>query len=128
MNLEIALGARARSETLNVVMRVQHEAFEASVRRHFGFERVYGTAALAAPVFAGLAIGPGVRGRVTIGARPFGVRETDGVPTPPAGLRDTMFVPLAVWRDGRFVPIAHFEDVRPGDRVLSLAGAAENDP
>jgi Trk K+ transport system NAD-binding subunit len=126
MNLEIALGARARSETLNVVMRVQQEAFEASVRRHFGFERVYGTAALAAPVFAGLAIGPGLRGRVTIDSRPFGVRETDGVPDPPEGLPDVTFVPLAVWRDGAFVPLARFEDVRPGDRVLSLVGAAEN--
>ena len=119
MNLEVALAARARVAGIPVIMRVQHASFEKSMRRHFGFESTYGTAALAAPVFAGRAFDAGVRGRVTIGERSFGIVETqhgDVVLAPPA----EKCVPLAVWRRGTVVPLATFDDVLPHDRALQL--------
>jgi Trk K+ transport system NAD-binding subunit len=121
MNLEIALGVRARNKDCHLVMRVQHSAFEASVRRNFGFERVFGTAALAAPVFVGLAHGPGIRGFVTIGAEDCAVIESDGRPPAARYGGDPGWIPLAVWREGSVVPLVDFEDARLGERVLSLA-------
>jgi Trk K+ transport system NAD-binding subunit len=120
MNLEIALGVRARSEDCHIVMRVHHGTFEASVRRHFGFERVFGTAALAAPVFVGLTRGPGMRGLVNVGGADCAVIESEGRPVPPPGALGIELVPLAVWRDGAVVPIANFDDLRHGERVLTL--------
>jgi len=119
MNLEVALAARARVADMPVIMRVQHASFEKSMRRHFGFESTYGTAALAAPVLAGLAHDRGVRGRVTIGGRAFGILEQqhgDVVLPPPL----ERCVPLAVWRRGAVVPVATFDDLRPHDRSLQL--------
>ena len=49
MNLEVALGARARNPSLPIVMRCQEAAFAESITRHFGIDRTYGTAGLAAP-------------------------------------------------------------------------------
>ena len=116
-NLEVALGARARNAALPIVMRVQHETFESSVRRHFGIDRTYGTAALAAPMFVGLAAAPGTRGRVRIGARDFRVVERDGGlhPADAAG-----FVPLCVARDGDVAFVRSPLDARPGERLLWL--------
>jgi Trk K+ transport system NAD-binding subunit len=129
MNLEIALGARARNKSAHVVMRVQQESFEESVRRHFGFERVFGTAALAAPVFAGLAYGPGMRGLVAIGDAGFAVLEGDREPTFDAQpAREVTVVPLAVWRDGRAVLIDDFAAVRPGEIRLALGHAQLGTP
>jgi Trk K+ transport system NAD-binding subunit len=53
MNLEVALGARARNPSLPIVMRCQEAAFAESITRHFGIDRTFGTAGLAAPVLAG---------------------------------------------------------------------------
>ena len=119
MNLEVALAARARVAGIPVIMRVQHASFEKSMRRQFGFESTYGTAALAAPVFAGRAFDAGVRGRVTVGERAFGIIEAlhGNVVRPPPVER---CVPLAVWRRGAVVPLATFDDVLPHDRVLQL--------
>ncbi len=129
MNLEIALGARARNKNAHVVMRVQQESFEESVRRHFGFERVFGTAALAAPVFAGLAYGPGMRGLVAIGDAGFAVLEGDREPTFDAQpAREVTVIPLAVWRDGHAVLIDDFADVRPGEIRLALGHAQLGTP
>ncbi len=119
MNLEVALGARARVPDLPIVMRVQHESFQKSVRRHFDFDRTYGTAALAAPVFSGLAHSPGVRGRVTIGELEYSIVEHlhgETLTEPPS----PHCIPLGAWRDGRTVRLERFADARPFDRILLL--------
>ncbi|HMD01333.1 MAG TPA: NAD-binding protein [Candidatus Baltobacteraceae bacterium] len=118
MNLEIALGARARNPEMSIVIRVQEAAFEESVRRHFGMTRTYATAALAAPVLVGLAHREGARGRVEIGGREYSIGETvrgRGIAEPPAGS-----IPLAVWRDGDVRYIVDFSEAEPRDRVLFL--------
>lgn len=118
MNLEIALGARARNPEMSIVIRVQEAAFEESVRRHFGMTRTYATAALAAPVLVGLAHHAGARGRVEIGGREFSIGELAqgrSVAEPPAGA-----IPLGVWRDNEVRYIGDFSEVEPLDRVLFL--------
>jgi Trk K+ transport system NAD-binding subunit len=120
MNLEVALGARARNGTLPIVMRVQLETFERSVRAHFDIEHTYGTAAIAAPILAGLAIAPGVRGRVEIGRRAYGIVEVRpqekraAFPAPDC-------VALAVARADSFALLSTLEDAEPHERVLLLA-------
>jgi len=124
MNLEVALGARARNADLTIVMRVQHEDFQKSVRRHFGLDRTYGTAALAAPVLAGLSRSPEVRGNVTIGEREYAVVELRCDETP-LTLPATGCVPLGTWRDGRVVMLSDFADVQSGERVLLLVSMTQ---
>jgi Trk K+ transport system NAD-binding subunit len=120
MNLEVALGARARNSRIPIVIRVQEGAFEASVRRHFGFARAYGTAALAAPALAGLAREPGARGRVEFGERAYSIGEA------PAGAAESLAdgrVPLCVWRDGEVVCLDEFGPLASGERILFLRAA-----
>jgi voltage-gated potassium channel Kch len=59
LNLEIALGARARNPNMPIVLRIAEASFAASIARHFDFRTTYSAAALAAPAFAGLARMPG---------------------------------------------------------------------
>ena len=59
LNLEIALGARARNPGMPIVLRIAEAEFAASIARHFDFETTFSVAALAGPVFAGLSRGPG---------------------------------------------------------------------
>ena len=119
MNLEIALGARARNPDITIVLRVQEASFEESVRRHFGITRTYATAALAAPVLAGLSRFPGARGRIQIAGRDYSIGEMaqalDVLPPPVPNC-----IPLCVWRDGTLTYISDFAEVRPRDRVLML--------
>ena len=120
LNLEAALGTRARNPDACLVMRVQHRHFGDSVRKHFGLDRVFGTAALAAPVFVGLAYDPGMRGELRTDAGNFAIAEmrvpASGIaPAPGPGC-----IPLAIWRDGRVVAVAAFDDASPHDVVLSL--------
>ena len=115
MNLEIALGARARNAALPIVMRVQHETFEKSVRRHFGIYRTYGTAALAAPVFVGLSKTAGMRGRVTIGDRDYRLIEADA-----GALPDERRVALCAWRNGQLTFLQTVQGIVPGERILLL--------
>lgn len=67
LNLEIALGARARNATMPIVLRIAEASFAQSIARQFDFETTYSAAALAAPAFVGLSRFPGSRGRVHIG-------------------------------------------------------------
>lgn len=124
MNLEVALGARARNRDLPIVMRVQEEAFEKSVRRHFEFYNTHSTAALAAPVFAGLTRTRGVRGRVCVGELEYSIVELahDAVLKEPPR---SSCLPLGVWRDARFVPLASFDAARPFETVLMLVPVGE---
>ena len=104
MNLEVALGARAQNPALPIVMCVQEGIFAESVARHFGIDRTFGTAALAAPVFAGLSRFPGVRGRIAIGGRDYAIGEFEGGDAHDEALASCL--PLAIWRRGRFALIA----------------------
>jgi Trk K+ transport system NAD-binding subunit len=122
-NLEVALGARARNPSLHIVMRVQQETFARSVSAQFDLKRTYGTAALMAPVLAGLAFSPGMRGRVEITGRAFDIVEmTPGVDT--AAPEAPGCIPLAVWRNG-FVLLQRFEDAACGELVLFLLPLAQ---
>ncbi len=77
LNLEIALGARARNPTMPIVLRIAEASFAELIARHFDFETTFSAAALAAPAFVGLSRFPGSRGRVTIGGQEFAIGEID---------------------------------------------------
>jgi voltage-gated potassium channel Kch len=119
LNLEIALGARARNPTLPIVLRIAEASFAASIARHFDIETTFSAAALAAPAFAGLSRFAGSRGRVFIGGEEFAIAEAEAAATSvsalPAGA-----VPLAVAREDSCTPAADWRDVGPGDRLLLL--------
>jgi voltage-gated potassium channel Kch len=129
LNLEIALGARARNPTMPIVLRIAEAQFAASIARHFEFETTFSAAALAAPVFAGLSRFDGSRGRVLIlGPGPqdrseFGIGEfeADAVRRPalPAGA-----IPLAIARKDSLILSADWEGLREGDRILVLVPLA----
>jgi hypothetical protein len=96
---------------------VQHETFQTSVRRHFGFENTFGTAALAAPLFVGLATSPGTRGRVQIDEHDFRLVECVAGSDADSVLEG---IPLGVVRDEVLVPIADAAAAFPGERILML--------
>ncbi len=123
MNLEVALGARARNGTLPVIMRIGDAAFASSIVRHFDIDTTFATAGLAAPAFAGLAATPGARGRVTIGDQAYGVSERIVPPNGELSTRD--IVPLWVWRGGRLVSVRRTDELRGGDRLLYLIPLAQ---
>ena len=87
LNLEIALGARARNPTMPIVLRIADASFAASIARHFEFETTFSAAALATPVFVGLSRFAGSRGRVALAGQEFAIGEytvgEDLRPTPP---------------------------------------------
>jgi Trk K+ transport system NAD-binding subunit len=123
LNLEIALGARARNPTMPVVLRIAEASFARSIARHFEFETTFSAAALAAPAFAGLSGFAGSRGRVAFAGREFAVGEfgvdQSGLPTAP---QDAILI--AVSRDGGFA-IAHGPaELLPGDRALVIVPLA----
>jgi len=119
MNLEVALGARARNASLPIVMRCQEAAFAESITRHFGIDHTYGTAGLMSPVLSALAAAGGARGRVEIDSRPYGIfeqRHDEAVKPPPAA----DCIPLCVWRDDAFVLVRALDEIRPHDLALML--------
>jgi Trk K+ transport system NAD-binding subunit len=75
LNLEIALGARARNPTMPIVLRIAEASFAESIARHFEFETTFSAAALAAPVFVALSRFPGSRGRVRFADQEFAIGE-----------------------------------------------------
>src|SRR5439155_5440815 len=77
LNLEIALGARARNPSMPVVLRIAEATFAQSIARHFDLQTTFSVAALAGPVFAGLSRDPGARGRIAFGGRDFAIVETE---------------------------------------------------
>jgi voltage-gated potassium channel Kch len=118
-NLEVALGARGRNPNLQVVMRVQDEAFAGSVGRQFEAIQTFSTSALAAPAFAGLSRFPGTRARITFGPEDYNVGERlqGEVPMPPPAEH---CIPLGVWRNRQFVHIDDFAEMEPFDRLLFI--------
>jgi Trk K+ transport system NAD-binding subunit len=122
LNLEIALGARARNPTMPIVMRIAEASFGASIARHFDFQTTFSVAALAGPAFASLVRSDGARGRVGFAESEFEISEVpvgDGELELAAGA-----VPLAAGRGGTFKLIRNLDGLAPGDRVLSMAPLA----
>jgi Trk K+ transport system NAD-binding subunit len=120
LNLEIALGARARNPTMPIVLRIAEATFAESIARHFDFETTFSAAALAAPAFVGLSRFAGSRGRVVFAGHEFTVGELtidkdfqrDRAPTA---------VPLAVARQNELEIAHHFDGLGEDDRVLAFA-------
>jgi voltage-gated potassium channel Kch len=123
LNLEIALGARARNPTMPIVLRIAEASFAQSIARHFEFETTYSAAALAAPAFAGLSSLPGSRGRVAFAGQEFAVGEVViGEAGPRPAPREAIV--LAVSRQGGFTIAGDFAELVPGDRALVIVPLA----
>jgi Trk K+ transport system NAD-binding subunit len=123
LNLEIALGARARNPTMPIVLRIDEASFAQSIARHFEFETTYSAAALAAPAFVGLSRFPGSRGRVAFAGQEFAVGEVGNAEDgSPPGPRDAIL--LAVSRHGDFAIADNFAELGPGDRALVIVPLA----
>jgi voltage-gated potassium channel Kch len=123
LNLEIALGARARNPTMPIVLRIAEASFAESIARHFEFETTFSAAGLAAPAFVGLSRFAGSRGRVAFAGQEFAIGELGGGEDFPRVLPQNA-IPIAVSRGNKF-EIAHdFETLGPGDRALVLVPTA----
>jgi voltage-gated potassium channel Kch len=118
LNLEIALGARARNPTMPIVLRIAEGSFAESIARHFDLKTTYSAAALAAPAFVGLSRFPGSRGRVAFGGQEFAVAEVGSNDVqrllPPSA------IPIAVSRGTRLEIARGLEALGPGERALVL--------
>jgi voltage-gated potassium channel Kch len=124
LNLEIALGARARNPSMPIVLRIAEANLAASIARHFDFETTFSVAALAGPVFAGLARFPGARGRIAFDGREFAIAEiTLGRAVDSEVQR--LAIPLAVADDGGEFVLCRDLSGRPaGTRALILVPLA----
>ena len=122
LNLEIALGARARNPSMPIVLRIAEASFAESIARHFDFRTTYSAAALAAPAFAGLARMPGARGRITFDGQEFAIVELplDAGAGAPRGA-----IPIAVEHRDDLELIHDFAGLAPGARVLVLIPLVE---
>ena len=119
LNLEIALGARARNPTMPVVLRIAEASFARSIARHFEFETTFSAAALAAPALVGLSRFAGSRGRVAFAGQDFAVGEmVIGADGPPS--RPPEAILIAVSRAGGFAIAHDFAELAPGDRALVI--------
>jgi voltage-gated potassium channel Kch len=120
LNLEIALGGRARNPSMPIVLRIAEAEFAASIARHFQFETTFSIAALAGPVFGGLARFAGARGRIAFDGREFALAEIIIGPTVDTELL-RLAIPLAAAEDGGdFVLSREFAGMPPGTRALIL--------
>jgi len=124
LNLEIALGARARNPSMPVVLRIAEATFAQSIARHFDLQTTFSVAALAGPVFAGLAHVPGARGQIAFGGGEFAIIESelgDGIEErlPPGSM-----ALAAGEEDGRFRLIPDIAGLDRGTRVLILVPLA----
>jgi hypothetical protein len=114
-----------RGSRMPIVLRIAEETFAASIARHFELETTFSVAALAAPVFAGLARVAGSRGRIDFAGQEFAVAELaigEGAPLqlPPGA------IPLAAGTEqGDFRLTRDFAGLAPGTRVLVLAALAK---
>jgi voltage-gated potassium channel Kch len=123
LNLEIALGARARNPTMPIVLRIAEASFAESIARHFEFETTYSAAGLAAPAFVGLSRFAGSRGRVSFAGREFTIAEIGSdeasMQAPPAGA-----IAIAVSGGRGFEITRDFDGHGSGDRILVLVPIA----
>ena len=122
LNLEIALGARARNPTMPAVLRIAEPTFAASIARHFGFRTTFSVAALAAPAFVGMSRFPGSRGRIAYAGQEFALGEfivDENLPRPPEGA-----ILLAASNNGEFRRAADFDALEPGQQALIMVPLA----
>ena len=125
LNLEIALGARARNPSMPIVLRIAGAEFGASIARHFQFETTFSVAALAGPAFAGLAFLPGARGRIMFDGREFAIAEIV-LEAPIVNDLSRFAIPLAAAAEGsEFALIRDFAGLLPGTRVVVLVPLAQ---
>jgi Trk K+ transport system NAD-binding subunit len=116
INVEIALGARARRADVPLVVRMENDAFASAVSDIFGIA-TFSPSALTAPALAGLSRFPGTRGRVHYAGEDHTIsqRSQGAVPEkPPADI----CTPLCVWRNGQYVTIREFYQMKPYDELL----------
>lgn len=118
LNLEIALGARARNPTMPIVLRIAEASFAESIARHFEFETTFSAAALAAPAFVGLGRFAGSRGRVSFGGQEFAIGEIGSEDLLRALPPDA--IPIAVSRADKFAIAHDLQDLGPDGRALLL--------
>src|SRR5690242_1924304 len=121
LNLEIALGARARNPSMPIVLRIAEANLAASIARHFDFETTFSVAALAGPVFAGLSHMPGARGRIAFDGQEFAIVETR------LSGEDELLpgtIALAADNGGDVIPIRDVAGLPPGTRALILSRIA----
>jgi hypothetical protein len=116
LNLEIALGARARNPTMPIVLRIAEASFAESIARHFEFETTFSAAALAAPEFVGLGRFAGSRGRVSFGGQEFAIGEI-GSEAPSRALPPDA-IAIAVSRADKFAIAHDLQDLGPDGRAL----------
>ena len=119
LNLEIALGARARNPDMPIVLRIAEAGFAASIARHFDFETTFSAPALAAPAFAGLSRLDGARGRISFGEHEYAIGEMVAPDEPGAATIDGT-VPIAVAHDDGLAFVHDFSEVKAGERMLML--------
>jgi len=106
------------------VLRIAEATFAQSIARHFDLQTTFSVAALAGPVFAGLAHVPGARGQIAFGGGEFAIIETelgDGIEErlPPGSM-----ALAAGEEDGGFQLIADIAGLDRGMRVLILVPLA----
>jgi voltage-gated potassium channel Kch len=123
LNLEIALGARARNPTLPIVLRIADASFAASIARHFDFETTFSATSLAAPAFVGLTRFPGARGRVVLAGQHFAIAEIDVREIIRASFRADA-IPIAVAREDLFALARDYAALSPSDRLLVMVPLA----
>jgi voltage-gated potassium channel Kch len=118
LNLEIALGARARNPTMPIVLRIAEASFAESIARHFEFETTFSASALAAPAFVGLGRFPGSRGRVEFGDQQFAIGEIGTEDLARTALPDA--IPIAVSHGDQFEIARDLHGLGPDGRALLL--------
>jgi voltage-gated potassium channel Kch len=124
LNLEIALGARARNPSMPIVLRIAEANLAASIARHFQFETTFSVAALAGPVFGGLAQFDGSRGRIAFDGGEFAIAEITIGPAAESEL-PRLAIPLAATKgDGDFTLSRDVAGMPPGTKALILVPLA----
>jgi hypothetical protein len=119
LNLEIALGARARNPTMPVVLRIAEPTFAASIARHFGFQTTFSVAALAAPAFVGMSRFSGSRGRVAYAGQEFALGEFTVDEDVQLRAPEEAIL-LAVSENGEFKLAVEFDALKPGQQALIM--------
>jgi Trk K+ transport system NAD-binding subunit len=116
VNLEIALGARARSNAVPIIVRIENDGFAQAASAIFGVT-TFSPSALTAPALAGLARFPGTRGRIRFAGddHTIGQRTQGEIPEKPPA---EVCIPLCVWRNGGLVLIRDFAEMLPHDELL----------
>ncbi len=124
LNLEIALGARARNPSMPIVLRIAEAAFAESIARQFDFRTTFSVAALAAPVFAGLSRLPGARGRIAFDGQEFAIGELELHDRLEEHLPPGAIALAAGSDDGEFRLIRGYAGLARGTRILLMVPLA----